>query len=94
LARICVEDAIEAEGLITTRYNLEVSSPGLDRPLKSSSDFERHIGEIIKLRTKEPINGRMNYKGELESVKDVQVSMVIDGERFEIPIIDFKRFGS
>jgi len=86
LASHAVEDVIEAEGLVETSYDLEVSSPGLNRPLKAQKDFENHLGEVVRLKTREPIEGRSNYKGTLESVKDGQVHMIIDEKRFEIPI--------
>jgi len=81
-----VEDVIEAEGIVGASYTLEVSSPGLDRPLKSQNDFEKHIGEVIRLKTREPIEGRSNYKGVLETVHDGQLQMIIDGMRFQIPL--------
>ena len=86
-----VEDAIEAEGIVGASYTLEVSSPGLDRPLKSQSDFEKYIGETIRLKTHEPIEGRSNYKGILEAVRDGRVNMIIDGMRYEIPIAQILR---
>jgi ribosome maturation factor RimP len=86
-----VEDVIEAERIVGASYNLEVSSPGLDRPLKSQSDFEKNIGEVIRLKTREPIDGRSNYKGLLEAVKDGRVNMIIDGMRFEIPLAQIFR---
>lgn len=81
-----VEDVIEAEGIVGMAYNLEVSSPGLDRPLKKKEDFERYRGREIKLKTREPIEGRSNYKGILENFKDDQICMIVDGMKFEIPL--------
>lgn len=48
-------------------YRLEVSSPGLDRPLVKPADFERFAGERIRLRLKAPLDGRKNYKGRLSA---------------------------
>lgn len=81
-----VEDAIEVESITDVSYNLEVSSPGLDRPLKKKADFERFAGSEISVRTKEPIEGRSNYKGILESTAGGDIFMAVDNMSFQIPI--------
>lgn len=80
-----VEDAIDAEGALTMRYVLEVSSPGLDRPLKTENDFQRYSGREIRLKTREPVEGRMNYRGLLEKFENGKVHMTVDNMKFEIP---------
>lgn len=52
---------------------LEVSSPGLDRVLKKSADFERFAGERIKLKLRVPLNGRKNYVGKLQGLENGEV---------------------
>ena len=64
-------DQLEVEGLIPFRYTLEVSSPGLDRPLKQDQDFLRHIGNQIQVITRSPWEGRSFFKGKM---LDYQVS--------------------
>ena len=64
-------DQLEVEGLIPFRYTLEVSSPGLDRPLKKDQDFLRHIGNQIQVITRSPWEGRSFFKGKM---LDYQVS--------------------
>ena len=64
-------DQLEVEGLIPFRYTLEVSSPGLDRPLKKEQDFLRHIGNQIQVITRSPWEGRSFFKGKM---LDYQVS--------------------
>jgi ribosome maturation factor RimP len=71
---------LDVEDPIPGRYTLEVSSPGLDRPLFSESDFERYVGHQIKLRTSVTVDGRKRFKGVIESVVDGQVVMQVDGE--------------
>jgi len=61
---------IEKEAIFTQNYELEVSSPGLDRLLKEKKDFERVIGEDIKLYIKEPIDGKDSLKATLSSVDE------------------------
>lgn len=81
-----VEDMLDAENFIDGPYNLEVSSPGLDRPLKSAKDFESHCGKIVRIKTNEPIEGRSNYKGTVEAVRDDCVYVHIDGIVYKVPI--------
>jgi ribosome maturation factor RimP len=64
-------DQLEVEGLIPFRYTLEVSSPGLDRPLKQDQDFLRHIGNQIQVITRSPWEGRSFFEGKM---LDYQVS--------------------
>ena len=66
-------------------YELEVSSPGLDRKLNKKEDFDRFIGKTIKIRLKEKLNDRKNFKGLLT---DRRGDMVIleDDQIFEIPM--------
>lgn len=59
---------LEVEGIDYAR--LEVSSPGLDRPLKKPSDFERFAGCQIALRLKQPLEGRRNFEGPLQALGD------------------------
>lgn len=63
-------DLIDVKDLIRQRYFLEVSSPGLDRPLKNEKDLLRALGKRIKVRMRMPIQGRRNYSGYLSDVVD------------------------
>ena len=73
------------EFIDTESYELEVSSPGLDRKLNKKEDFDRFIGKTIKIRLKEKLNDRKNFKGLLT---DRRGDMVIleDDQVFEIPM--------
>ena len=66
---------LDVEDLIPYSYNLEVSSPGLDRPLKTRKDFERRIGTVIKVKTEEPIGNQRNFKGKVVSVSESGVTI-------------------
>ena len=65
-----IEDLIEVHELISDPYTLEVSSPGLDRPLKIEADFLRNKDKQIQLKTYAPIGGRKNFSGIVLDVKD------------------------
>lgn len=68
---------LDVEDLIAGRYDLEVSSPGLDRPLFKLADYQRFIGKKIKLRLRTPVNNQRNFVGILREVKDdmIQIHM-------------------
>jgi ribosome maturation factor RimP len=63
-------DLIEVKDLILQRYVFEVSSPGLDRPLKKEKDLLRAVGKRVKVKMKTPIQGRRNYSGYLIDFAD------------------------
>ena len=58
---------------------------GLDRPLKRLADFEKYRGNTVKISTKQPIDGRSNYKGELKEVTQENISVLIDGNIYQVP---------
>ncbi len=65
-----VEDLIEVENLVPSSYVLEVSSPGLDRPLKSERDFIRFLGKRISVKTFSPVEGRKTFEGRIADFKN------------------------
>ena len=65
-----VEDAVAGGS-----YVLEVSSPGLDRKLTNSRDFERFTGSLIKLTTRQPVNGSRHFEGRLEGFQDGRLAV-------------------
>jgi ribosome maturation factor RimP len=77
---------MDVEECIPGSYNLEVSSPGLDRRLKKQSDFEKFSGRNITLQTRRPISGRSRYKGLLSGVEGDEVLMNVDKKEYRIQI--------
>ncbi len=75
---------LDVEDLIDGRYTLEVSSPGLDRPLVTPEDFTRFTGEMIKVRLGQPLSGRKNFKGRLIAVAPEHVVLGLDGETLDV----------
>ena len=80
-----IETAIEVEEVIRERYSLEVSSPGLDRPLVKEADFVRFAGQTASIKTREPIEGRRNYKGTLKGVEAGEIVIEVDHQDYRIP---------
>ena len=65
-----VGEAIDAADPVTGAYIFEVSSPGLDRPLKNERDFKRYEGELVEVSLYAPVNGSKNYEGILKGLQD------------------------
>lgn len=72
-------------------YTLEVSSPGIDRPLRTLEHFERYAGEDCVVKTTAPIDGRSSFSGELVGVNGDAVVVEIDGTPVEIPYGSIKK---
>jgi len=81
---------LDVEDLVPDAYTLEVSSPGLDRPLRSADDYRRFSGRRAKLVMREPVDGQKYFKGRLGGVEDGAVVAVLidaeDGRRHRVPI--------
>ncbi len=83
-----VSAGMDVEDLISSEYCLEVSSPGLERPLFDQVQFEQQTGQVIKVRLAVPQDGRRNYTGVLESVGDNEIRLEIDGDEHSLAIGD------
>ncbi len=70
---------------------LEVSSPGIDRPLKKEADFERFAGSEITLKLRLPLNGRRNFSGFLRGVQDGRVRVQIDSGEMEFDLVNIDK---
>ncbi len=87
-----VSGILDVEEPIKQAYDLEISSPGIDRPLFKLADFERFSGNTAKIRLEVALQGRKNFKGRLQGVVDSKlVAIEVDGERFDLPYADIAR---
>ena len=71
---------MDEKDFIEDAYILEVSSPGLGRPLKKPKDFERSIGKEVEVKLYRSINRQKDFEGTLESYSDTQVTIKVDEE--------------
>jgi len=84
-----LQHVLEVEGV---RYDrLEVSSPGLDRKLKSAADFARFSGRDAQVRLRHPVGGRRNFTGVVREVSGDRVALDYDGGRLTFEIADLER---
>jgi len=70
---------------------LEVSSPGLDRPLKRPQDYARFVGERVQVKTRLPLNGRRRFVGKLQQVGEAGIELDVDGELVSIAFTDIDK---
>lgn len=77
---------LDVEDPIPGQYRLEISSPGLDRPLFKAADYERFAGETVKVRLAGPWEGRRKFRGELLGFRDGNVVILENGVEVAIPL--------
>ena len=81
-----VSGVLDVEDPIVERYDLEVSSPGLDRPLFEPEHFERFAGQRVRVRMSPPVDGRRKFTGMLLGFEDGQVRVDEDGIERRVPL--------
>jgi ribosome maturation factor RimP len=77
---------LDVEEAINGEYILEVSSPGMDRPLYELNQYEQYIGEDISLRLRFPYEGRRNFKGRLTGIDNDEIVLVVTDHEFLFPV--------
>jgi ribosome maturation factor RimP len=83
---LAVSALLDVEDPLPGQYNLEVSSPGLDRKLTKVEHFQRFTGEIVKVQMRFPIEGRKRFRGTLVSSNDENIVVEVDGEPHSLPM--------
>ena len=78
--------ALDVEDPIPDAYELEVSSPGLNRPLFGRRDFERFAGERVFVRLAHALEGRKRFKGHLAGIEEDALLVEVDGRMWKLPI--------
>ncbi|OOF59241.1 ribosome maturation factor RimP [Rodentibacter myodis] len=76
-----VSAILDVEDPIADKYNLEVSSPGLDRPLFTLAQFERYIGQDIVIHLRIPMMDRRKWQGKLERIENDMLTLNVDGQQ-------------
>ncbi|MCW8090246.1 ribosome maturation factor RimP [Alteromonas sp. ASW11-130] len=82
---------LDVEDPINTEYNLEVSSPGMDRPLFKEKHYVASIGEVVQVRTRMPVDNRRNFKGKLLACENGNVSIEVDGQQFQLAVANIEK---
>jgi len=80
-----VSAVLDVEDPIAGEYTLEVSSPGMDRPLFTVEQFRLYVGQQVRIRLRMPFEGRRNFNGRLVSVEDEDVVVAVDEHEYLLP---------
>ncbi|WP_421868776.1 ribosome maturation factor RimP [Motiliproteus sp.] len=81
-----VSGVMDVEDPISTEYTLEVSSPGMDRPLFTLEQFAQYVGHQVQVRLRSPYEGRRKFSGLLKGVEDEDVVIEVDQHEYLLPI--------
>lgn len=81
-----VSGVLDVEDPISGEYTLEVSSPGMDRPLFTLEQFARFVGEQVKIKLRVPFERRRNFQGVLRGVEEQDVVVLVDDHEYLLPI--------
>lgn len=81
-----IEDMIEIDEIVNSAYILEVSSPGLDRPLKKEKDFLRSLGKKIRVTTYSPVNNQRNFVGIIKDLSNETLYLEVNEAPIAIPL--------
>ncbi len=77
---------LDVEDPISSDYTLEVSSPGLDRPLFTLEQYAASVGEQVKIKLRSPFEGRRNFQGLLRGVEEQDVVVLVDDHEYLLPV--------
>ncbi|AEE23578.1 MULTISPECIES: ribosome maturation factor RimP [Paraglaciecola] len=86
-----VSAVLDVEDPINTEYNLEVSSPGMERPLFKLQHYIDSVGEVVTLRLKMPMGDRRNFKGKLLSEADGMLTIEVDNQEFVLAFANIEK---
>jgi len=86
-----INDTIDALDPFPGAYTLEVSSPGIDRPLRTPAHFQRYVGETVVLATVAPVEGRSRWTGLLAAADEEGIVLEADGQAYPIRFDNVKR---
>lgn len=85
-----ISAVLDVEDIIPTAYRLEVSSPGIDRPLVKLADYAPYIGHTAKIETVLPVSGRKRFTGDIAAVEGANIRIAVDGKDFVLPFADIQ----
>jgi len=86
-----ISAVLDVEDIITVEYNLEVSSPGMDRPLFNSAHYALVVGETITVKLSIPQDGRRNFKGLLLKCENDTILIRVDNDEFSLAIANIEK---
>ncbi len=79
---------MDVEDPIAGEYTLEISSPGMDRPLYNAQQFEAYVDSVVRVKLRPTVTGRKNFRGQLLAADEQQIKMLVDGEEVTLAMDD------
>ena len=86
-----VSALLDVEDPISGEYTLEVSSPGMDRPLFSIGHYSKYVGSEVDLKLRRPIDGRRKFKGQIIKVSGDIVGLLVEGSEYNLEFSDIEK---
>ncbi len=86
-----VSAVLDVEDPISTEYTLEVSSPGVDRPLFNAEQYAAYIGETVKVQLTMPVAGSRNLKGTVTGVEGQMLTLTVDGKELIVALDNIRK---
>jgi ribosome maturation factor RimP len=86
-----VSEVLDAEDAVEGHYTLEVSSPGLDRPLRTAAHFARFVGDTVFVELVQPQDGRRRFEGRLTLASAETIEIEVDGQRHVLPVAGIRK---
>ncbi len=86
-----VSELLDVEDPIPGQYTLEVSSPGLERPLRTAQQFARFVGETVYVEVAQAVEGRRRFKGALTAADAATIEVDVDGRRWALSIAGIRK---
>lgn len=82
---------LDVEDPITGEYTLEVSSPGMDRPLFTVEQYSQYVGSEVDLKLRRPIDGRRKFKGQILKVTEDIIGLLVDGSEYDLEFPEIEK---
>lgn len=86
-----ISSVLDVEDPISGEYMLEVSSPGMDRPLFTDVQYRKYVGEWLSVRLRVAFDNRRKFRGVLTKIEDEEITLLVDGEEFIFPLESIDR---
>lgn len=86
-----LSELLDSQDVVSGAYTLEVSSPGINRPLKRPEHFARYIGKRVRIRTRDLIGGKRSFLGILQDVASESITVAQEGTRYDIPFATIEK---
>lgn len=86
-----VSALMDVEDPIAGEYTLEVSSPGMDRPLFSIEHYSQYVGSEVDLKLRRPLDGRRKFKGQIIKVSGDIVGLLVEGSEYDLEFSDIEK---